>query len=441
MIEQATNKARSPSLRIGRIPLWMAALAIAIAYIAIITGDGYILHIPIKLYLVAATIGIWWLQIGRSRSLGDYELALPILVFAVAIPVVWSAIALLHEAGTDPVGIHRVTWTLQEDSRFVYMLLYFPLIDARRLFGRWGIDIWLIPVLALCGITIAIFLSHYIAGEPNSSIEYLVFKGVFEGNPGGFRVFIGNQVLFIAGVALLLAELAVRGVTRFRVGALSLLIFSTYLSHTRGIWLGLSVVCAGALLVLLLRQAGERDRRLLIGVAAAIAGLVSIAAVAMLARVIPLPSFLGDASAGSRVDQAPKLWDAFKGNPVFGDGFGAVIRPRYIRDTAAPWSYELTYLQILFQGGVLGLIAILALPLAAIWRGLRESVAGELRSGPLAGTLAIVGILLASATNPYLLSSFGMLGIAIGLSLIGFTESPSTAAIEPQGRGAALSAN
>jgi O-antigen ligase len=442
MIEQATTEAGSLSLRIGRIPLWTIALAIAITYIAIVTGDGYILRVPVKLYLVAAAIGIWWLQVGRRRSLRSYELALPILAFALAIPVIWSLIALLHESGNDPVGIHRVTWTLQEDSRFVYMLLYFPLIDARRLFGQWGVNIWLIPVLALGGITIAIFLCHYVIGQPDSSIEYLVFKGVFEGNPGGFRVFIGNQVLFIAGVALLLSELAVRGTTRFRVTALSLLVFSTYLSHTRGIWLGLSVVCAGALLVLLLRQAGERDRRLLIGVAAGIAGLVAIAAVAMLARAIPLPSFLGDASAGSRVDQAPKLWDAFKGNPVFGDGFGAVIRPRYIRDSAAPWSYELTYLQILFQVGVLGLIAILALPLAAIWRGLRESVAGDLRSGPLAGTLAIVGILLASATNPYLLSSFGMRGLAIGLSLVGFTELPSTAATEePQGRGAALSSN
>jgi hypothetical protein len=43
---------------------------------------------------------------------------------------------------------------------------------------------------------------------------------------------------------------------------------------------------------------------------------------------------------------------------------------------------------------------------------------GALRAPPLAGAMAILGILVASATNPYLLSSFGMLCVAIGLSLV-----------------------
>ena len=108
---------------------------------------------------------------------------------------------------------------------------------------------------------------------------------------------------------------------------------------------------------------------------------------------------------------------------ILGDGLGAVVRPYYVRDPASPWSYELTYLQLLFQMGVLGLLAVLALPLAVVRRGLREATVGELRALPLAGAMAILGILVASATNPYLLSSFGMLGIAIGLSMVGRAES------------------
>lgn len=422
MVEEATIEAGKPALRAARIPLWMIALTVVIAYIAIVTGDGYVARIPIKLYLVAAALATWWLQVGRRRSLGDYDLALPILAFAVAIPIIWSLLAGLQQMGGDPVGIHRISWTLQEGSRFVYVLLYFPLLDARRLFGRRGHDVWLIPVLLLCGVTVALFCSHYLVGKPNDTVEFLVFKGVFESNPGGFRIFIGNQVLFIAAGALILAELATRRASPGRVAILALLIASTYLSHTRGIWLGLSVVCAGTLLVMFWRELDERRRRPLLIVAGSVVGVVALTGLAMLAGAIPRPSFLEDASAGSRVDQAPKLWGAFKSNPVFGDGLGAVIRPRYVRDPSAPWSYELTYLQILFQMGVVGLIAVLALPLAAVWRGLESAAVGTLRAEPLAGAMAVLGILVASATNPYLLSSFGMLGIAIGLSLIGRTD-------------------
>jgi O-antigen ligase len=307
---------------------------------------------------------------------------------------------------------------MQEASRFAYLLLYFPLLDTRRLYGGRGVDVWLFPVLALGGITILLFLSHYLTGHPGNTPSFLIFKGVFGYNPGGFRVFIGNQVLFVVATALLLAELASLGSSRMRVGGLALLIAGTYLSHTRGIWLGMAIVCAGVLLVMLWREVDAGRQRLILRTAAVVALLGIGIGVGMLFGAVSRPSFLGDASAGLRETQAPKLWDAFKQNPVFGDGLGAVVRPRFVRDPAAPWSYELTYLQLLFQMGVLGLLAVLALPLAVVRRGLREAGTGALRAQPLAGAMAILGILVASATNPYLLASFGMLCVAVGLSLV-----------------------
>ena len=213
------------------------------------------------------------------------------------------------------------------------------------------------------------------------------------------------------------------GPSRMRIGGLALLIAGTYLSHTRGIWLGMSIVCAGVLLVVFWREVDAHRRRLIVRAVSVVALLGVVVGIAMLFGALPRPSFLGDTSAGLRETQAPKLWDAFKQNPVLGDGLGAVVRPRFVRDPAAPWSYELTYLQLLFQMGVLGLLAVLALPLAAIRRGLREAATGALRAPPLAGAMAILGILVASATNPYLLASFGMLCVAIGLSLVARADS------------------
>lgn len=422
-MEQGAPSAAGSTPRASIPPAWIVALGVVIAYITLITDDTYLGPVPLKLFLVAGAIVAWWLQVGRRRALSDYQFAIPVLLFAIAIPVIWSLVGAAHTVGDDTTGLHGLTWTMQEASRFAYLLLYFPLLDARRLYGSRGVDVWLFPVLALCGVTILLFLSHYLTGEPGNTPSFLIFKGVFGYNPGGFRVFIGNQVLFVVATALLLAEVASQGPSRMRAGGLAVLIACTYLSHTRGIWLGMSVVCAGVLLTVLWREVDAQRRRLIIRAASGAALLAVVIGVCMLFGAVPRPSFLADTSAGLRETQAPKLWDAFKANPVLGDGLGAVVRPRYVRDPAAPWSYELTYLQLLFQMGVLGLLAVLALPLVVVRRGLREATAGELRALPLAGAMAILGILVASATNPYLLASFGMLCVAIGLSLVARADS------------------
>jgi O-antigen ligase len=422
-VEQEATSAAGPTPHAPGSRAWIVSLAVLIAYITLVTDDTYLGPVPLKLFLVAGAIVAWWLQVGRRRALHDYQFAIPVLLFAIGIPIAWALVGAVHAVGQDPVGIHGLTWTMQEASRFVYLLLYFPLLDARRLYGRRGAGLWLLPVLALSVVTVALFLSHYLTGAPGDTPSFLIFKGVFQSNVGGFRVFIGNQVLFIVATALLLAELASLGSSRMRIGGLALLIAGTYLSHTRGIWLGMSIVCAGVLLVLLWRGVDAYRRRLILRIASGVALLGVTIGVGMLFGAVPRPSFLADTSAGLREQQAPKLWNAFEHNPLLGDGLGAVVHPRFVRDPAAPWSYELTYLQLLFQMGVLGLLAVLALPLAVVRRGLREAGTGALRAPPLGGAMAILGILVASATNPYLLSSFGMLCIAIGLSLVARADS------------------
>jgi hypothetical protein len=412
----AVNEALKQGTR--ALEAWIVLLAVLVAYITFVTEDLDFGPIPFKVFLIVLAIVAWWVQVGRGRTIGDYKFGVPVLLFAIGIPIVWAVVAGLQSIGGDGVGLHSLRWTVQEASHFFYLMLYFPLLDARRLYGRRGTELWLYPVLGLAVVTILLFFSHYLIGSPGDTTEYFVFRGVFQSNDGGFRVFIGNQVLFILGTSLLLAELAALGPSRRRIGGLALLIAGTYLSHTRGIWSGMSIVCAGTLLVMFWRQVGAEHQRLILRVVAGVVVVGAAIGVGVLFGALPRPSFLSDNSAGLREEQAPKLWDAFKGNPVFGDGLGSVVRPRYIRDPTAPWSYELIYLQLLFQIGVLGLIAVLALPLAAVRTGLAQVASGALRVQPLAGAMAILGILVASATNPYLLSSFGMLCVSIGIALV-----------------------
>ena len=86
-MEQGAPSAAGPAPRFSRPPAWIAALAVVIAYITLITDDTYLGPIPLKLFLVAGAIVAWWLQVGRRRALRDYQFAIPVLLFAIAIPV------------------------------------------------------------------------------------------------------------------------------------------------------------------------------------------------------------------------------------------------------------------------------------------------------------------------------------------------------------------
>jgi O-antigen ligase len=154
-------------------------------------------------------------------------------------------------------------------------------------------------------------------------------------------------------------------------------------------------------------------------VAAACSTLLLIAVGAlMIAGTIPRPGFFGDESTSVRVDQAGPLWDGFRAHPVFGSGLGSALSSGFARDLDSPWSFELTYLQLLFQMGVVGLIVVLWLPATVLWSTTREVLMSpQIRVGALASLVGLVGILLASATNPYLLTNFGMLSIVMAVSL------------------------
>lgn len=114
---------------------------------------------------------------------------------------------------------------------------------------------------------------------------------------------------------------------------------------------------------------------------------------------------MGAEGLGVRELQSRELLEEWAESPVVGKGSGAVPDD-YVRDPAAPWSFELTYHVILSNFGLLGLLVLgswalwIALwLLRAAWR--RDSLAASVGAG-------FVGTALASALDPYLLKLDGM---------------------------------
>lgn len=400
------------------MPLWALLLFATIAYIVIFTDDVYVAKIPLKLYMVGATLGVWFFYRDRDLSLRDYPLAMGVLTLGVVAPVFWALIAGVRAGIGDSVGSHDLTYVLQHASRFGYLLLYFPLVDLYRADRRAGLVAWIAPVLILCGATVAILIVHLATGNEYGTMSVGVFKGVIGNYTEGFRVFIGNQIVLITAMAYTIGAVAARGLNIPRVALALAIVLTAYISHTRGIWLGLSAVCATAVLLLLLHDISDARRRVTLWIVGSGVLLIGGVGIALLSGV-HIPGFLGDASASSRVDQAPELAAAWIHHPVLGDGLGATLSSGFERSVENPWSFELTYLQVLFQMGIVGLFVLLAVPGWAIWRSALGVVdrARKPLSGDVAAAAGLVGILVASATNPYLFSSFGMLSLAVLLTL------------------------
>ena len=112
--------------------------------------------------------------------------------------------------------------------------------------------------------------------------------------------------------------------------------------------------------------------------------------------------FESDPVAMLRRDQYVALVTGWLGQPLFGSGHGTAA-PGMIRSLEAPWSYELTYLALLYHTGAVGLAAYAA-GIAWMLLSARRAAQEGWRGAPylLAVLTGTASFLVANATNPYL---------------------------------------
>jgi hypothetical protein len=127
----------------------------------------------------------------------------------------------------------------------------------------------------------------------------------------------------------------------------------------------------------------------------------------------------GGVSNHIKIVQARVLWRHIRERPFFGFGFGTIASDYQYGHI---YSYELTYLDILFKTGFVGLLFFLSFPLRLIWDALRvrfgrlESVNGTSPHEAAVVVAIVLGVLLASATDPYLVAAFGLCPILVSIA-------------------------
>lgn len=403
-------------------PVWLWPLVAAtLAYLMLVSRDVDVAGVPAKVLLVGAALVTWYTHRGRGGRLRAFRAATPVLVVGLLVPIAWTAVAVIGQANGSSAATVAPRDALEEASRFGYLLMYFPIADLLGSADRHRQLTWLVPAAAIVPVTWGLWLIlRY--GEPSwmNTSSVLTFTGIFGVQAGVTRTFFGNQVLLAPLLAWLMA-CSLRGMP-LRLAAMGIIavLSAVFLAHTRGLWVAV-LGAAAAVAVLGHPTLGRLAARfvvpgLVLGVLAAFA-----LGAALLGGALA-PQLLDDASSAQRVGQASSLFDAWGASPIVGSGMGAALANGLTRASRDAWSFELTYLQLLFQTGILGLGLILWPLGTAVVAGVRGLAGGERTSALpaqlMTGVAATAAVYIAALTNPFLLSSFGMVCVALGLALV-----------------------
>ena len=107
--------------------------------------------------------------------------------------------------------------------------------------------------------------------------------------------------------------------------------------------------------------------------------------------------------SSARQLQFRSLIDGFYENPIFGSGFGG--QASIIRNSAQPWHYELTYVKLLFNTGIVGMLLLVCLLSFYTIKSLRLCRIDKKNYS--INVSLIVGffcVLIVSSSNPYMYS-------------------------------------
>ena len=365
-------------------------------------------YVAIKLALLVLFVGsALLLAIGR-RSLTLHSAIATFYLAIASLGCAWALIGFAHD-GNYSAGIIDfvrlyVLWSMA-------FLLLFCLMREHVSFSQ------IHAAMILSGLAIAVMNLIAVADQfagwglfPESvRKEMELYVGIHD----GYVQITSNNIgaLFVI-VPYLMAldvrrDLSRRQAKWNRVTLVLCLLVAAF-SGRRALWL---VVTVSPFILLALALASDsvklmhrRSKRLLWGYCAA--ALVGLAVAPM------FPSSLGDtgehlkeafSSQDERSIQKDFLLRAFVEEPILGSGFGAY--GGYLRNDERPWTYELTYHQLLFNLGIVGCVLLFALFAGYVtWviRLLRRFPANSaIPFGILMGCLCL---LIGTYSNPYVKS-------------------------------------
>jgi hypothetical protein len=326
------------------------------------------------------------------------------------------------------------------DGNGFHFFAFSVVVTALALQGDLGwLRRWLFVACATNALVTVLLAVAVLSGAiPVASLEHVLISRVDMGGTvsydpsGALRLYLGSGLFLQVGLVLVVWEL-LRKPRRvwpwLLLGLFALALLATY---TRGYWLGAAV---GAAIVIGLGLSRPRQTIAAMGVAVV---LFLVGTLAASNFGISLPNYLWDrvgsiglfefsdgaqnSGVGSNVVklvQAKVLLAHIAERPVVGWGFGT-IAPDY--PYAQSYSYELSYLDLAYKTGIVGLLLFVSFPLRLLFDAIRGRL-GRISLPPGIGRReaavpigVLCSVLVVWATNPYLGAAFGQASVVLSIA-------------------------
>lgn len=448
-----------------------AAVAIVILELIVFGSSGQWTQLPggihgrIALYSIvivraAWILGVDWLRGDRS-VLGRYGPHAVLL--AIVLPGIWMTLGLLN--GNNPRDVFA------DGNGYLFFAFAIVFVALVRQGEAAWLRRWILFACAVNAVIIAsivvVTVTGWVSMEP--TMRYILTDRLLVGNSigylpnGAYRLFVASGMYLQVGIALVVAVLAENPRRWWAWSLFCLFGVCEIATYTRGFWIGAGIafILAVALVAPSLRRAVDLAAGAL-GLAVAAAALCFAIGFSLpgyllertdsilpgsagnppgsssQAGSVPIPSAIpgvdtsGEVSSQVRVAQAQVLLAHIKERPLIGYGFGTIAAD-YPYGTI--FSYELTYLDIAYKTGLVGLILFLSFPMRLVIDALRARRRGVLAPDPEAMSIAAVGVvpaivvsvLFLGATNPYFNAAFGLLAFLIPLAWLEVRVRPKDA--------------
>jgi hypothetical protein len=364
----------------------------------------------LKLSFLALFLVASMLEVGRQRRVRVYPRLVSFYLSIGVAGIAWSLVGLVNVVNnvvgvTDALRLY-VIWSI------AFLILY-TLLRSRP--SLWVIHVAmvasgiLISVINLVGLADQIGRWGLIPDAIRQELQLNI--GIHEGYIQITSKNIGALFLIVPYLLSLQfradAGKANSAVTKV---ALVLSLILTAVSGRRALWLVVALTPCTILLFSRFADAsglvGAGARRFLAAYAIAVAiglGTMSI----LPARITDIGSVRHIAAAFSAQDertiQKGYLVDAFAESPILGSGFGAYAG--YMRNAERSWTYELTYHQMLFNIGIVGVVilgGLISAYVVIVFLLLRRFKAAS--PIPFGLLIAFVSLLFGAYSNPYLRS-------------------------------------
>lgn len=393
----------------GRWTTWTAVMMIA-SMATLVQSYLAIKLFFLALFLVTSMVNI---AFGRTRFIVRRELVFFYLCIGEA-GVVWAFVGLLHHGNYDRGVLEALRLYVLWSAAFVVLYTLLRAGPSLRIFHTTIVTAGiLIPLINFVGLYDQFSDTRLISEGIRQHLDMRIGFG-----NGYIQITSRNiDLMFLIVPYLLSLQFradAARSNSMVAKLALALSLVLVVVSGRRGLWIVVALTpCTILLLSKLtgsygLMKVGGR-RFLLACAAAGVVGLSSLLILPQSAVDVGSISHFQQAfsSEDERTIQKPYLVEGFMNSPVFGSGFGAYAG--YARSDERPWTYELTYYQMLFNLGIVGVTALgvlFSVYFVRVARLLRQFKHGS--AVPFALLIAYCSFVVGAYSDPYF-GSFDLL--------------------------------